>query len=140
MISANFTGVYVVIWWLIIQVFGWLALPVAYRLFRWLPDRGYAFSKALGLLMVSYLLWLGSITGFLHNSRGGLLIVILAVAGFSAWLYFRQRKAASADEPSLLYFLREHKGMFIFVKLLFTLEFILWAFFNDTATTEIYTA
>jgi hypothetical protein len=60
--------IYVILWWLIIQFLGWLALPVAYRLFRWLPDRGYAFSKALGLLMVSYLLWLGSITGFLHNS------------------------------------------------------------------------
>jgi uncharacterized membrane protein len=69
--------IYVILWWLIIQFFGWLALPVSYRLFRWLPDRGYAFSKALGLLIVSYLLWLGSITGFLHNSRGGMLFAIL---------------------------------------------------------------
>src|SRR5512136_2136390 len=123
MISANFTGVYVVIWWLIIQVFGWLALPVAYRLFRWLPDRGYAFSKALGLLMVSYLLWLGAITGFLHNSRGGLLIAILVVAGLSGWLYYRYMRPGASDEPSLLDFMREHKAMIITVELLFTIGF-----------------
>jgi uncharacterized membrane protein len=132
--------IYVILWWLIIQFLGWLALPVAYRLFRWLPDRGYAFSKALGLLMVSYLLWLGAITGFLHNSRGGLLIAILVVAGFSAWLYFRYYRPGSSDEPSLLDFLREHKGMVISVELLFTVGFILWAVLRAYASFKIDTA
>jgi YYY domain-containing protein len=140
MISVNFTGIYVILWWFIIQFFGWLALPVAYRLFRWLPDRGYAFSKALGLLMVSYLLWLGAITGFLHNSRGGLLLAILAVAGFSAWLYFRYYRPGATDEPSLLDFLREHKGMVISVELLFTAAFILWAVLRAYASFKIDTA
>jgi YYY domain-containing protein len=140
MISVNFTVIYVIIWWLIIQILGWLALPVAYRVFRWLPDRGYAFSKALGLLMVSYLLWLGSITGFLHNSRGGLLIAILVVAGFSCWLYFRSRRATSTNEPSLLDFLREHKGMVITVELLFAIGFIVWAALRAYATFKIDTA
>ena len=38
-----------VLWWLIIQAFGLGALPLAYQLLRWLPDRGYALSKALGV-------------------------------------------------------------------------------------------
>ena len=42
----------VLIWWLLAELFGWLALPLAYRLFRRLPDRGYGISKALGLLSV----------------------------------------------------------------------------------------
>ena len=132
--------IYVILWWLIIQCLGWLALPVAYRLFRWLPDRGYAFSKALGLLMVSYLLWLGAITGFLHNSRGGLLIAILVVAGLSAWLFFRYYRTGSSDEPSLLDFLRAHKGMVISVELLFTVAFILWAVLRAYASFKIDTA
>jgi YYY domain-containing protein len=132
--------IYVILWWLIIQCLGWLALPVAYRLFRWLPDRGYAFSKALGLLMVSYLLWLGAITGFLHNSRGGLLIALLAVAGLSVWLYFRYYRPGASDEPSLLDFLREHKGMVISVELLFTVAFILWAVLRAYASFKIDTA
>ena len=60
----------VLIWWVIVQVLGWVALPTAMRIFRWLPDRGYAFSKALGVLLVSYFLWIGASTGFLNNDLG----------------------------------------------------------------------
>jgi uncharacterized membrane protein len=78
--------IYVLIWWLIMQVLGWLALPAAMRLFRWLPDRGYAFSKALGLLLSSYLLWVGASTGLLRNDSGGILFALLVTAGISACL------------------------------------------------------
>ena len=46
----------VVSWWLIIEVLGLLALPVALRLFCHLPDRGYAFARPLGLLLTGYVL------------------------------------------------------------------------------------
>jgi len=132
--------IYILVWWLIIQFFGWLALPVAFRVFRWLPDRGYAFSKALGLLLVSYLLWLGAVTGFLHNSRGGILLAILLVAGFSAWMLFRYRAPEREKDTSLLDFLREHKAMVISVELLFTVGFILWAVLRAYASFKIDTA
>ena len=45
--------IYTISWWFIIQILGWVALPVAFRALRWLPDRGYTFSKPLGLLLVS---------------------------------------------------------------------------------------
>ncbi len=41
---------HVITWWLIVQVFAAAALPLAFRLFRHLPDRGYALAKPLGLL------------------------------------------------------------------------------------------
>lgn len=133
--------IYVIIWWFVVQFLGWLALPAAFRIFRWLPDRGYAFSKALGLLMVSYLLWLGVMTGFLHNSRGGILFAILLTAAISAWLYFRYRAPESdAERPSLLDFLRQHKAMVISVEVLFTLAFILWAVLRAYASFKIDTA
>jgi hypothetical protein len=62
---AQFTA-----WWIIIQLFGLAALPLSRRVFAWLPDRGYAFSKTIGLLLVSYLLWLGASTGILTNNLG----------------------------------------------------------------------
>jgi uncharacterized membrane protein len=79
------------IWWLIAQVLGWITLPITMRLFRWLPDRGYAFAKPLGLLLVSYIVWLGASAGFLRNDLGGILFAILLVAAASAWLLFRRR-------------------------------------------------
>ena len=47
-------------WWLTIEVIGVIAFPIAFLAFRFLPDRGYSFSKALGLLLISYLLWIGA--------------------------------------------------------------------------------
>ena len=39
-------------WWVAIQLLGLAAGPLAFRLFRWLPDRGYSLSKGLGVLLV----------------------------------------------------------------------------------------
>ncbi|NOR83465.1 MAG: hypothetical protein GQ526_08240, partial [Ardenticatenales bacterium] len=57
-----------VAWWLVLQILSLTVLPLAFRLFRWLPDRGYTFSKAMGVLLVTYLFWLLNSLGFLHNS------------------------------------------------------------------------
>ncbi|NOX61905.1 MAG: hypothetical protein GXP42_08165, partial [Chloroflexi bacterium] len=72
--------------WLVIEIFGLLGLPLAWRLFRFLPDRGYAFAKALGLLGVGYLLWLGAMFGLLRNSAGGVVLAMLLFAGLGLWL------------------------------------------------------
>ena len=39
------------IWWLLITLLGLAASPISFRLFGRLPGRGYAFSRALGLLL-----------------------------------------------------------------------------------------
>ncbi|MEE8163233.1 MAG: hypothetical protein V3T92_04370, partial [Anaerolineae bacterium] len=54
----------VLIWWLIVEILGLAALPLTYRLFKNLPDRGYAFGKPLGILLTSYVLWIGASFGF----------------------------------------------------------------------------
>ena len=47
-------------WWFVIQLFALAALPLGWRLFARLPGRGYPLAKALGLLLVSYVLWMGA--------------------------------------------------------------------------------
>src|SRR5438034_1075517 len=44
-----------IVWWLTIEVLGLVALPVAAVLLGPLPERGYAVSKVLGLLLVMWL-------------------------------------------------------------------------------------
>jgi PST family polysaccharide transporter len=51
------------VWWLTAQAFGLAGLPLTQFLFRALPDRGYAFAKALGLLLSGYLAWLLAMLG-----------------------------------------------------------------------------
>jgi YYY domain-containing protein len=72
-------------WYVAVQVFGLAALPLCLRLFRHLPDRGYGVSKPLGLLVAGWAFWLLTTFGWLHNTAGGILavLVLLAVAGLA---------------------------------------------------------
>ena len=77
----------VLTWWLIMEILGLAALPLTYRLFKNLPDRGYAFARPLGILLTSYVLWIGASFGFLRHSWGGIVFSILVVAVGSWWFY-----------------------------------------------------
>ncbi|KPV50608.1 hypothetical protein SE17_25925, partial [Kouleothrix aurantiaca] len=69
------------VWWLTIQLLGVLALPLTQWFFRALPDRGYAFSKAFGLLLTGYLAWLLAMLGIAPFERGPIVACALAVGG-----------------------------------------------------------
>ncbi len=114
----------VVVWWLWMQVLGLAALPLAYRFFRRLPDRGYAFARPLGLLLTSYVLWLGASLGFLRNSVGGVLFSLFLVGAGSLVYYWRRR---SDEDPGLLVWLRAHGRLVLAVELLFALALALWS-------------
>ncbi len=127
---------YIIVWWLIAQVLGWLAVPLAFRFFRWLPDRGYTFSKAIGLLLASYLLWMGASTGFISNEDGGILFAILLAAAISVGVYLK----GGRDGRPLLDFLREHKNLIFSVEILFTLAFAAWVLLRAYAPEKIMSA
>lgn len=61
-------------WYAIILLLGLLTLPVSFLAFKHLPDRGYSFSKPLGLLIISLLAW------WLANLKW------LDFTGLTAWL------------------------------------------------------
>ena len=115
---------YILTWWFVLQLIGLAALPLAFRLFRRLPDRGYAFARPLGLLFTGYLFWLGASLGLLRNRWGGVLLALAAVAGFS-WLAYR--RWPGRDEARLLPWLREHWRTVVVVELLFAFAFAGWA-------------
>ena len=68
-------------------VAGLAALPLCFQLFRHLPDRGYTFSKALGLLAAGWVFWFLGSVGFLRNDAPGVIfaVLVVAVAGL-VWL------------------------------------------------------
>jgi len=124
----------ILVWWLLMQILGWLALPTAMRIFRWLPDRGYSFSKALGLLLISYFLWTGASTGLLNNDLGGILFSSLLVAAISAWFYFRCKGTII---PDICSFLRDKWKLVVTVEVLFTLALVGWALLRAYAPYKI---
>jgi uncharacterized membrane protein len=95
------TMLHALLWWLVIQVLALAGLPLAYRLFDSLPDRGYAFAKPVGLLVTSYALWVLTTLGFMRNRWGAIMGCILLVGGGGWWFYRRvvEVDLASAQEP-----------------------------------------
>src|SRR5512142_3428820 len=70
-------------WWVLVELIGLAVWPFAFRFFRNLPDRGYAFLKPLGLLLIAYPFWLLTTFGFLNNTQGAIALVAILVAAVS---------------------------------------------------------
>ncbi|MCS7283845.1 MAG: DUF2298 domain-containing protein [Anaerolineae bacterium] len=110
-------------WYLVLQLFGLAALPLTLRLFQWMPGRGYAFARPLGLMIGGYLFWILSVFGWLPNTPGGVTaaLLLVALAGAALWLFARP----SSDDPAPL---RPATLRYVtFVELLFALAFALWS-------------
>jgi YYY domain-containing protein len=122
-------------YWLAAQVFGLIGLPIAQRLFGALPDRGYAFSKSLGLLLTGYLAWLIAMIGL---APFGLPLVVVC-AGAVLAIGIRARRAAPAGivaappqsgiafaerRAALAAWLRANRGMLVGYEAIFALALV----------------
>ena len=121
------------LWLLLIELMGLLVFPFTYRLFTGLPDRGWAFSKPLALLLIAYGTWLVGLSHTLDNSRWTVLLVLAVLAG-GAWLTGRGHWA------EMRAFLRQQVRMVAMTEGLFLAVFIAWvlyrSFVPDIAHTE----
>jgi YYY domain-containing protein len=128
----------ILLWWVILQLIGWGSLPLAFRVFRWLPGRGYAFSKALGLLLSSYLLWVGATIGLVRNDFGGIFSIILLVfvLSFVVLIWGKERDGSSLL-ASLRSFIKQKRGMILTSEVLFTLALFGWAILRAYAPYKI---
>ena len=107
------------IWFLVVQLVGLLALPLAYSLFRRLPDRGFTLAIPLGLLLGSYLFWVAGLTHVLPNSRYTIIGVLTLLALASGLLLRR-------NWSGLWSFLRENWVPLLTAKLVFIGLYSFW--------------
>ena len=130
----------ILLWWLVIQLFGLAVLPLAWRLFARLPGRGYPFAKALGLLLVSFLLWLGASFHLIPNNAGGIVLALIIVGGISAWLGRAGLRRAADGRRPIAAWLRANRWLVLATELLFLAVLAGWAVFRaynpDIAGTE----
>ena len=131
--------------WLIVQFFAFAAWPLAWRLLGALPSRGYVLAKPLGMLLVTYLLWLGASFGLLRNSVGGILLSWLVVFAISVWIGRDGLRRHAADEESgraerlLFAWMRDHWRLIVTTEALFLVALAGWAFVRSYSP-EITTA
>jgi YYY domain-containing protein len=107
------------IWFLIISILGWAAAPLAYRILPNLADRGFFFSKVLGLLVISFFFWLLVVLGILRNDAGGILLCFLLVILTSA---FSLRQGGIKE---WLGWIGDHKKAILAGEILFFIAFAL---------------
>ena len=108
-----------VIWLLVVELLGLLALPITYSLFRRLPDRGLILSIPLALLLVSYILWILGLAHILPNSQYS-IIGILAVIALVSSLMLRR------SLPQIRSFFRQNWLPFVLAQLVFIGLYFLW--------------
>jgi len=106
-----------VAWYIALSILGMIAFPILSKLFRRFPDKGYAFSRTAGLLLVTYLFWLMTSLGLAMNSVGGILSGVIILILSSLWIYRNE----SIQETYI--WIKDHWKYAISIEILFVLSF-----------------
>ena len=110
-----------VIWWLALLGLQVLAWPVAFAVFGSLRDRGYAFARALGLILLAWISWMLASFHLLINNLIPYILALVFLATLSYLLWRRQREAMVA-------FWRERRGLILILEGVFTAAFLFFLF------------
>lgn len=117
--SNPFFGV--ITWWLALEVIGFAAWPLSFILFRRLYLRGFALAKALGLLLLAYVNWLGASFRFTQNTTTTIATLLFLMAAGSFWVFWKNRSEFSD-------FYRENRRAIIMSELLFLASYLAFVF------------
>ena len=95
-----------------IQVIGIAAFPMTFSAFKPLSDRGYSFSKPIGLVVIGIISWIFSVSGLLNPSKLFLFIIILFMVSISI-------VSTLKHWMEIKYFVKETWKHIVFLDLLF---------------------
>ncbi len=110
-------------WWLIVSGLGVVFTPLTFKLFPKFFDKGYAFSKIIGILIVSYLVWLlGSLKILQFIPEAVWLVVVGMVALNLFFLREREKREIFAKDAKKIL------KIIIFEEALFFAALAFWAF------------
>ncbi len=107
----------VFVWWVTLTLLGLLVFPLVFFAFSGLADRGYIFSKLLGILILAYVAWMLANLHVLPFSRFSLVVVLIVLLLCAIALLIRQRQA-------VMVFLREHWRLLLIEEIIFTVAFL----------------
>lgn len=127
---------YFILWYFTLSLLGLLTFPLAWRLFPALADRGYSFSRALGLLLWAFIFWLAVSFGLIRNEGGGILLTLVALTGVSALAIRKRNDEREEGHPtsflshlsSLKSWFKTNRALVITVEVLFLAAFAFMAF------------
>ncbi len=88
-----------IFWYMFLFLLGLFTYPLARRALPGLADKGYAFSRTLGLVILAYVPWLMGSLGIAY-SRASIGIVFGAIALVGAWQAWVQREDLAREWKS----------------------------------------
>jgi YYY domain-containing protein len=110
-------------WYVVVQVAGLAVWPLVARALAALDDRGWATSKAVGMLGIAWLVWLVCMLTPVPFSRATLLVALVAV-GSAAWLHLLRGESGG---EALKAWLRAQRALIVVWEALFLAAFVLFA-------------
>jgi uncharacterized membrane protein len=108
-------------WWFLIFTLGICALPLSWSFFHKFFDSGYAFSKIVGLLLVSYLAWLLASLKILTFSINTLYFSFFLLVAGSLWVI-------KANKNELLKTIQKKWPIYLSEEILFFACLIFWSY------------
>jgi len=79
----------------VLTLLGLLTYPLVFAAFRGLADRGYIFSKTLGILLLAYFAWILASLHLVAFSHLSTIIVVVVLLLLAIVLFLWQRRAIS---------------------------------------------
>lgn len=106
----------IVVWYLVLFLLGVVVYPSTRIIFRGLKEKGYAFSRLLGMLLLTFLVWiLGSLS--VPTERWLISAVFAGMLGVNGWLYLKNRKMIQQE-------FKENQRYFLQVECIFLAFFV----------------
>ncbi len=115
-IQNQYPAVGLIIWYLFIFILGVITYPIVRFAFPGLGVNGYPISRALGLVILGYLAWLGGSVGVPYT-RTTIAVIFVVLAGAGLGLGWMRRKELAEEWKS-------HKTFFLMVEGLFLAFFL----------------
>lgn len=111
----------VVIWWFYLLLIGILFLPLTKNLFSRFFDKGYIFSKTLGLAIISYIIFLFGTAHILPFQRLSIFAVLLVALIVN--IIFYSKKGIKIKRKEIY--------IYVFQELFFFLSLLLWSYIKS---------
>lgn len=110
-------------WWLTVFIIGIGFLPLTVTIFQQFFDRGYIFSKIIGLILISYTVFVLGIFHFVKFSQITSLVTLCLLA--IAFTVFLKNKLILFSD------LRKKWKIFLFEEILFFISLFFWAYIHS---------
>jgi len=120
---------FIIFWYLSISSIALIFLPLTFSLFKKFWDKGYIFSKIIGILFFSYLTFVLGVLKILPFTNLSFLILFCLVIIANS-IYFFFHKTVFKD---FIQTLKEKYKIFIFEEILFLIILISWSFIRGFA-------